>query len=52
MQIAQVSSNGVFNLYGTMRKHVYTQPNMIYNEEVHLQEIMVLNHMVVVVQVL
>ena len=30
IQFAQVSSNGVFNLYGTMRKHVYTQPNMMH----------------------
>jgi hypothetical protein len=29
IQFAQVSSKDTFNLYGTMRKHVYTQPNIM-----------------------
>ena len=29
VQFAQVSSQDVFNLYGTMRKHVYTQPSIM-----------------------
>ena len=29
IHFTQVSSNDTFNLYGTMRKHVYTQPNIM-----------------------